>query len=303
MEKEADIYAVQESLQILSPGEWPEYQLMDSGEFEKLERFGDFVLRRPEPQAVWTKSLSENEWKKADATFIQEGSSSGKWERRNRNMPDQWVLHYKRDTMTLRFRLGLTAFKHVGVFPEQSVNWDFIYSQSSRIKNANVLNLFAYTGGASLAARAAGADVIHCDSIRQVVNWANANMELSKQDGIRWLVEDAFTFVNKEAKRGKKYNGIILDPPAWGHGPRGEKWKLEEMINELIAKTASILENENCFYVFNAYSLGFSALILENLVRSHFEPSVLKETTSGELCLKELSGRKMPAGVFVRFAN
>ena len=288
-------------IQILSPTSFQDYELIDSGRGEKLERFGKYTLIRPEPQALWSPSLPEQEWRKlADAKFVQDGSASGDWERSNKTMPDQWVIGYNKGEMKLKFRLGLTRFKHVGIFPEQAVNWDFIYERCKAVKAPRVLNLFAYTGGASLAAKAGGADVIHCDSIKQVVNWADANMQLSKLDGIRWLVEDAFKFVLREAKRGNQYDGIIMDPPAWGHGPKGEKWKLEDQIDELMGQVATILAPQKSFLVMNAYSLGYSSLILENLGRSHFSAAHLKNMQIGELCLPERSGRKLPAGVFMR---
>lgn len=289
-----------------TPHGFKDYQLIDSGNGRKLERFGRFTLARPEPQAVWSPSMSEKEWeKRADASFEQDGSSSGTWKRQP-DMPDQWYVRYQPQGMNIKFRLGLTRFKHVGIFPEQAVNWDFIHQQSKSLGSAlpkppKVLNLFAYTGGASLAARAAGADVIHCDSIKQVVNWANANQEASKLKDIRWLVEDAFKFVKREANRDRRYNGIILDPPAWGHGPKGEKWKLEDQINELVAHVSKILAPENSFLVFNAYSLGYSPLILENLVKTHFPNLPSKNLEKGELYLAEESGRKLPAGIYLRF--
>lgn len=290
-------------IQTLTPSGFKDYELIDSGNGEKLERFGKFTLWRPEPQAVWAPKLPPQEWKKrSHARFIPDGSAAGNWDR-HPDMPDQWFIRYVNGDLKLKFRLGLTRFKHVGIFPEQAVNWDFIYRQCQRIPNARVLNLFAYTGGASLAARAGGADTIHCDSIRQVVNWANANMQASKLENIRWLVEDAFKFVRREANRDRQYNGIILDPPAWGHGPKGEKWKLEDMINELIGLVAKILAPKDCFLVFNAYSLGYSPLILENLVHSHFKDKPWKKLESGELFLQEQSGRRLPAGVFVRFGD
>ncbi|HHG83454.1 MAG TPA: oxidoreductase [Bacteroidetes bacterium] len=291
-------------IKIHSPQGFPDYELIDSGDNEKLERFGRHVLWRPEPQAVWKKALHISEWKKlAHAHFVQEGSASGTWQRLNPDMPDSWNVNYQSGKMKLRFRLTLTRFKHVGIFPEQAVNWDFIYQQAKRLSSPGILNLFAYTGGASLAARSAGADVIHCDSIKQVVNWANGNMQLSKLDNIRWLVEDAFKFVKREAGRGHTYQGIILDPPAWGHGPKGEKWKLDEQIDQLMGFVAKILDPEKGFLVFNAYSLGYSPLILENLVRSHFKPAQIKNLEVGELCLPERSGRRLPAGVYARFGN
>lgn len=286
---------------LLSPQHFKDYSLIDSGDGEKLERFGKFVLRRPEPQAVWGKHLPEREWAAADAAFEQAGSHSGNWQRKNA-MPEQWQIGYQYKDMDLQFRLALTSFKHVGIFPEQAVNWDFIYDACRQQSKPKVLNLFAYTGGASLAACAAGAEVTHCDSIKQVVSWANGNMQLSRLSGIKWLVEDAFTFVRREAKRGNLYDGILLDPPAWGHGPKGEKWKLEDMINELTAALAQILQPESGFLVFNAYSLGFSPLVLQNLVASHFGRQRAAQAQLGELYMPEQSGRRLPLGVFLRFA-
>ncbi|TAE55862.1 MAG: oxidoreductase [Bacteroidetes bacterium] len=285
-------------MKLLTPASWKDYELLDSGDMEKLERFGEYILRRPEPQAVWSKLLPEAEWEKqTHARFIQEGSHSGSWQK-SRPMPDQWQVGYSYGEMKLRFRLGLTGFKHVGLFPEQAANWEFIYDSASSLKGAKVLNLFAYTGGASLAARAAGADVIHCDSIKAVLSWAGTNMEISGLKDIRWLLEDAFKFVQREARRGNLYQGIILDPPSWGHGPKGEKWKLEDMVNDLTVQIAAILDPGHAFLVYNSYSLGFSSLVLENLVRTHF-PAVTPEY--GELYLAEKSGRRLPAGVFSRF--
>ena len=195
----------------------------------------------------------------------------------------------------------MTGFKHVGLFPEQAVNWDYIYDSALNIPNAKVLNLFAYTGGASLAARAAGASVTHCDSIKNVVSWANTNMQSSRLSDIRWMVEDAFKFVKREARRGNLYNGIILDPPAYGHGPKGEKWKLEDMVNDLTESVAQILDREKYFLVFNSYSLGFSPLVIHNLIATHFGKKGLKNAEFGELYAEERSGRKLPMGIFGRF--
>ena len=287
-------------MKLLYSKHWKDYELIDSGDQEKLERFGKYILRRPEPQAVWSKSMSEKDWKaQTHAQFVQEGSHSGKWER-YKPIQDQWYIRYKYGNLDLKFRLGLTGFKHVGIFPEQAVNWNFIYESALKMKSPKVLNLFAYTGGASLAARAGGADVTHCDSIKNVLNWASHNMQSSRLDNIRWLLEDAFKFVKREEKRGKKYHGIILDPPSYGHGPKGEKWKLEDMLNELVESVASILEPKHNFLVFNSYSLGFSPLVLQNLVMTHFSERTVKHMETGELFLPEKSGRKLPAGIFVR---
>ena len=210
-------------MELLSPENWKDYELLDVGDFEKLERFGQYITIRPEPQAVWPKTWSNADWEKqAHVKFIPRSSSAGDW-KKFKQMPDQWKIGYdlksKKELKNIQFRLGLTSFKHVGVFPEQAVNWDAIVSFLSGIEKPKFLNLFAYTGGASLAARAAGADVTHVDSIKQVVTWANENMQLSNLDNIRWIVDDALKFVKKESRRGNLYHGIILDPPAYGHGP------------------------------------------------------------------------------------
>lgn len=249
-----------------------DYELIDTGDFEKLERFGQYVTRRPEPQAIWRRSLPEGEWRRmADAAFLRDVRSDerGEWRLRP-GMPPRWTVAYEYKDMALRMRLGLTSFKHVGIFPEQAANWNFIYDNCralasggtfpadisgaaaagsllpahdvavpsgagsgrdgysatgpGRCVTPRVLNLFAYTGGASLAACAAGADTTHVDSVKQVVTWARENMELSGLDGIRWIVEDALKFVQREVRRGNRYHGIILDPPAYGRGANGEKW-------------------------------------------------------------------------------
>ena len=317
-----------------SPLCWPDYELLDSGEFEKLERFGDYILCRPEPKALWSKSLSQREWDSVvnmkfvpGAGFGKAGKEdSGSW-KMIRKMPEQWRIRYRKSLpgaanalpaaakpLDLTLRLGLTSFKHVGVFPEQAPNWDFIYSQTSRLAERfkggeapKVLNLFAYTGAASLAAKAAGADVTHLDSVRQVVSWARNNMELSGLDNVRWVVEDAMKFVKREAKRGKRYNGIILDPPAYGHGPNGETWKLDELLYELLSGVAAILEPKDAFMVLNLYSNGYSAMLANTVVRSAMgllEGSAGSAIiTSGELLLKDSFGKAMPLSVFTRLVR
>ncbi|MDZ4751459.1 MAG: class I SAM-dependent methyltransferase [Flavobacteriales bacterium] len=285
---------------LLSPGNFPDYELLDVGGFEKLERFGQYIAIRPEPQAVWSKRWTEDEWKKqAHVRFDQRSSNSGEWSKLKK-MPDQWTMKYNlNEEHDIVFRLGLTAFKHVGIFPEQCVNWDFIYNSTKKLKEPQkrVLNLFAYTGGASLAARAAGAEVTHVDSIKQVVTWANENMQLSQLENIRWMVEDALKFVQREERRGNTYHGIIMDPPAFGHGPKGEKWKLEEHILPLVQSAVKLLDPSGHFLVLNAYSLGLSALIMDNLLLNHAG----KNLQRGELFLEATSGAVLPLGVFGRF--
>lgn len=286
---------------LLSPENFPDYELIDCGHFLKLERFGKYLTIRPEPQAVWDPVMSIKDWEKqAHITFVPRSSSSGNW-KKLRDMPDRWRIAYplKHGGPELAFRLGLTSFKHTGIFPEQAPNWDFIYASVKKMKTSSprVLNLFAYTGGASLAASAAGADTTHLDSVKQVVSWARENMELSGLKDIRWVVEDALTFVKREVKRGKKYHGIILDPPAYGHGTDGQKWKLEEMIGEMVRRVLELLDEREHFLVLNTYSLGFSSLIIGNLLKNQ------KGTETGELFLKTSSGLKLPLGVFGRFYN
>lgn len=287
-------------MEMLHPTRWKDYELLDCGDFEKLERFGQFITIRPEPQAVWPRVLSTNEWEKqAHVKFIPKSSSSGDW-KKLKNMPDQWTVNYslsKDDQLT--FRLGLTAFKHVGIFPEQAVNWDTIYAHLKPLNKPRFLNLFAYTGGASIAARAAGAEVTHVDSIKQVVTWANENMQKSGLDNIRWMVDDALKFVKKEIRRGNTYQGIILDPPAFGHGPNGEKWKLEDNIAEMMEHVLAILDTDKHLLILNAYSLGFSALVPQNLLLP-FAQKHKSKLSIGELYLPAKSGVNLPLGVWGR---
>ncbi|HQS52262.1 MAG TPA: class I SAM-dependent methyltransferase, partial [Daejeonella sp.] len=253
-------------IQLLSPQNWKDYELIDCGNFEKLERFGNVILIRPEPQAVWAKKYPESEWtKQHHIRFKGRSATSGEWIKKDQKTPDRWHITYKNEEIKLQFRLALTSFKHLGIFPEQAVNWDYIIKNVKKFKTVQpkVLNLFAYTGGASLAARAAGAETTHVDSIKQVVSWANENQTLSGLENIRWTVEDALKFVKREVKRGRKYNGIILDPPAYGHGPNGEKWKLEDNIREMMDDVVKLLDEEEHFLILNTYSLGFSSVIVE----------------------------------------
>ncbi len=284
---------------LLSPQHWKDYELIDCGDFEKLERFGHYFLIRPEPQAMWDKKLSEKEWERsAHVKFLPKTSSSGDW-KKLKEISDRWNISYELPEGKLSFRLALTSFKHVGIFPEQAVNWDYIFEtiRFMKVATPRVLNLFAYTGAASLAAKAAGADVVHLDSVRQVVSWSKENMELSGLKDIRWVVEDALKFVKREVKRGNKYNGIILDPPAYGHGPDGEKWLLEDNMNEMIKNVLMLLDEKEHFLILNAYSLGFSSVIIENFLRGYAKENL----ETGELFLQSTTKLKLPLGVFGRF--
>ena len=294
--------------QLITPS-FPDYELIDSGEGEKLERFGSYVTRRPEPQAIWRRSLGEEQWRAAShASFMRASSSRsderGEWTRRPA-MPDRWTVGYSYKDMNIRMRLGLTAFKHVGIFPEQAANWNFIYDRATALAaegdSPRVLNLFAYTGGATLAARAAGAEVTHVDSVKQVVSWARENMEQSGLDGVRWIVEDAMKFVQREVRRGNRYHGIILDPPAYGRGANGEKWVLEEHIGRMLECCAELLDRELGFLVLNLYSMGLSALLARTAVRQCFGSEGGEEF--GELYFDDRSGKSLPLGTFCRFAR
>jgi 23S rRNA (cytosine1962-C5)-methyltransferase len=284
---------------VLSPEFWDEYELLDCGNFEKLERFGKYVFVRPEPQALWPKRLPEADWNAADVVFEGRSPSTGDWRRRS-SIPDRWEIKYSSDQLNLKFRLALTSFKHVGLFPEQAVNWEYIATQIKRLRTPEprFLNLFAYTGAASLAARQAGAQVTHVDSIKQVVTWANDNMQLNGLQDIRWMVDDAVKFVKREIRRGNTYHGIILDPPAYGHGPKGEKWQLENMISDLVADVCQLLDSEEHFMVLNTYSLGFSAVVARNLLEAHATKS--NRIDIGELNLQARSGVNLPLGVYGR---
>lgn len=294
---------------LIAPVHFTDYELIDSGNFYKLERFGQYILSRPEPQAIWERHLPETEWQQlAHAHFVLKKVNNrvdnldrGEWLTK-KGMPESWYVNYNYGQMHLKFRLALTSFKHVGIFPEQAENWNFVYDSIKQSKNKDfrVLNLFAYTGGASLAACAAGARVTHVDAVKQVITWANENMQVSQLSDIRWIVDDALKFVRREVKRGNRYEGIILDPPAYGRGPEGEKWILEQSLSELMQLCHKLFNPQPAaFVLLNLYSMGYSPLIAQNLLSTTFVPSVPVEC--GELCVTDRAGRKLPLGVFGRF--
>lgn len=295
-------------MQLLHPSSWKDYELIDSGEGEKLERFGQYTLSRPEPQAIWKKVLSAKEWKElADARFVREQKDKfrfsddvkGGWTKPS-SMPESWNVNYAYKELNLQLRLAMTSFGHVGIFPEQGQNWNFIYDtiKDWPLKNPRVMNLFAYTGVASVVAKSAGADVVHVDASRPGINWANQNMQLNDLKDIRWVYEDALKFVRREMKRGNKYNGIIMDPPPYGRGPDGEKWTLQEKLNELVEMASTLLEAKNSFFILSMYAVGLSPIVGLNVVKTHFN-DVTPEY--GEFFLKSSHVNNLPMGTFLRF--
>lgn len=296
-------------MQILFPTYWKDYELIDCGQFEKLERFGPYILIRPEPQAIWQPAASRDEWlSKAHACFNREQKDkfrysddvNGGW-KKLRQMPDNWNVNYQYYDLNIDLRLGLTSFGHVGIFPEQAENWNFIHTTLKELKleKPRVLNLFAYTGAASMVATRGGAAVTHCDASRPGLNWANQNMQINKLDGIRWVYEDALKFIRRESKRGNKYNGVIMDPPPYGRGPEGEKWTLQEKLDELVGLAKLVLE-EQCFFILSMYAAGLPSMVGLNVVKTHFQGVDMQW---GEFALKAYNSRNLPMGTFVRFSR
>lgn len=286
---------------------WRDYSLLDCGDGEKLERFGRYTLIRPEPKAIWAKSLPSEKWLSLSSTRFIPGAGFGKAGKEDSGtwqmlqaMQQQWHISYPLESTRLDLRLGMTAFKHVGVFPEQAPNWDFIYSHTR--PGMKVLNLFAYTGAASLAARAAGADVTHLDSVRQVVTWARGNMEESGLEGIRWVVEDALTFVRREERRAHLYDAIILDPPAYGHGPDGQKWKLDDCLFEMMRLVGKILKPSGSYLILNLYSNGYTPALAKTIVSEALGVDDA-QLQGGELALRDSFGKALPLSTVVRLVR
>jgi len=270
---------------------WADYELIDAGNDKKLERWGDIITIRPDRNAYFSPILSIKDWKeKAHFEFIEETTSKGVWKTLKKNSPKEWQISYKKCVFNLR----LTQFKHIGIFPEQQTNWDFIKSNLKR--EGKFLNLFAYTGGASLVANSVEGDVFHCDSVKQVLSWSKENMESSKQENIHWVFNDALKFATKEVKRGKKYDGIIMDPPAYGIGAKKERWKIESKFPELV-KVASELLNKNGFLIINTYSPKLKEEKIYDIVKDYF-PS--KKIQVDKLSLKTTTGKTLEYGELTR---
>lgn len=291
-----------ENIQMEQIKGWKDYELLDCGSFSKIERFGPYITIRPEPQAIWDSEWDMQKWKRmAHVEFIQKSSQAGVWKKLKQEAPESWKIVYSLpNEKQIVFNLALTSFKHIGIFPEQIGNWDFVVNFFQKTKNDSGLNLFAYTGGATLAGASAGVRMTHVDSIRQVVGWANRNRQASEiGETIRWIVEDALTFVRKEVRRGKKYELIIMDPPSYGHGPDGEKWKLEDHLNHLLKEVMKILNPERHLFIANVYSLGLSSLVLHNLVVPHAR-MFGSQCQTGEVCILSQTGKLLPLGNWAR---
>ena len=280
-----------------------DYELLDSGDGEKLERYGKIVVSRPDPQALWKKLLPASEWENADAIFTRESEDAG-WKLKP-TVPTRWHI----ELGGLKFWIKPTSFKHVGIFPEHLENWNWISSKirspKSEVRSPiNILNLFGYTGGATLAAASAGASVCHVDGSKVAVSWARDNAELSglSDKPVRWIVDDAREFVKREIKRGRKYDGIIMDPPAFGHGPKRELWKIEDDFIPFLDLCREVMTDTPLFFLINGYASGYSAIAYENNLRGLLGGTGKIEI--GELTIEEKeSERLLPCGIFARWSN
>ncbi len=257
---------------LLKADKWKDYSCIDAGNGEKLEQWKGIVLRRPDPQAIWSVE-NRTSWKKADAVYHRSKTGGGSWEYRKK-LPESWTVDYR----NLTFKVSPTGFKHTGLFPEQAANWDWMMDliQSHRDENIRVLNLFAYTGGATMACAAAGAaEVVHVDASKGMVNWAKENRDLSglQNTRIRFIVDDCLKFVEREKRRGHTYHGILMDPPSYGRGPNGEMWKFEKEITGLLQACMEILDDHALFFLINSYTTGFSSIVLDNMMKTMILPS------------------------------
>ena len=286
--------------------EWKDYEVLDTGNKEKLERWNQIILRRPDPVAIWPIE-DENLWRKADAVYHRSNKGGGNWEMK-KPIREFWTIGYK----DLRFKISPTGFKHTGLFPEQAANWDFMMNKIRTAKtngkeNIKVLNLFAYTGGATMACSKAGADeVVHVDASKGMIAWAKENMEINHLEDhtIRFIVDDVLKFVKREQRRGHKYDGIVMDPPSYGRGPKQELWKLEDQLFELITECQKLLSEDALFFIVNCYTTGFSMSTLEETLKR----TVLKEHPGsievGENLLPVTHNDSvLPCGIFGRWTN
>ena len=275
---------------------WRDFEVLDTGDGMKLERWGDVLLARPDPQVIWPKA-APGQWKRADAVYTRSREGGGSWEFR-RELPQRWEVSYR----DLRFYVRPTGFKHTGLFPEQAANWDWMRALVKRRPGARVLNLFAYTGGASVALIMEGAHVTHVDAARGMLAWARENRDLSgaPETACRFIAEDAAAFVRRELRRGSRYDAVLMDPPSYGRGPGGEVWKLEDELYPLAELCAGLLSDAPLFFLLNGYTTGFQPAALGNVVGRALSghPGMLD---AGELCLPVTSGGVLPAGASARW--
>ena len=289
-------------LAILDSPNWRDYELVDSGHGQKLERYGSQLLIRPEPEAVWSPALADSEWQKAAGRFVPSPEENGGHWAAMRSLPERWSMTYG----AIKFYVQTSMSRHLGVFPEQACQWDWIGEQIQAAgKPLKVLNLFGYTGLASLAAVQAGASVTHLDASRKVVTWARENQKLSgwEDKPIRWIIDDALKFVQRENRRGSTYDGLILDPPKFGRGPKGEVWEFYKLLPELLSACRGVLSDKPVFLVLTAYAVKASAITLYNAVGEMMAGRGGK-TTVGEVVLEEKSaGRLLPTAIFARWSG
>lgn len=285
---------------MLLANDWIQYQLIDAANGKKLERWGEFLLDRPDPQVIWNQKSDENIWKKADAVYHRSKSGGGEWEYR-KALKSSWQIEYK----DLKFNVKPMGFKHTGLFPEQAVNWDFM---SDAIKNCkreiSVLNLFAYTGGATIACASAGARVVHVDAAKGMVQWAKENAAVNGLTNapIRYIVDDCVKFVEREIRRGNKYDAIIMDPPSYGRGPKGEIWKFEDELCNLVNKCKQILSDNPLFFIINSYTTGISHTIVGNVVSMTLCKAFGGKVTTDEIGIPiKSSGMVLPCGAATRW--
>ena len=280
---------------------WSDYELLDCSDGQRLERWGKYILVRPDPQVLWKHCKKHPMWKRADAVYTRSGSGGGSWN--DNSLPEEWKIGYK----NLTFSIRPMGFKHTGLFPEQAVNWDWC---SERIREAGrpvkVLNLFAYTGGATLAAASAGASVTHVDASKGMVTWAKEKAAASHLENapVRWLVDDCVKFVEREIRRGNKYDGIIMDPPSYGRGPKGEIWKIEESIYPFVELAAQLLSDDALFFLINSYTTGLQPAVLSYMLSAVIQKKRGGEVQSSEIGLPVSSnGLVLPCGATGRWFN
>lgn len=275
--------------------EWQEYELIDTGDGERLERWGDIILIRPDPQIIWSGERRDPRWKNAHARYHRSKTGGGHWEF-FKPIPESWEIHRK----GLSFRLKPMGFKHTGIFPEQAVNWDFTVEKLREAgRPARVLNLFGYTGAATLACLQAGAAVTHVDASRGIVQWAKENAQASglAEKPVRWLMDDCLKFVQREARRGNRYDGIIMDPPSYGRGPGGEVWRLEEQLCSLVELCLPVLSEKPLFFLLNSYVTGLSPAVMEYVLSLLLQKKLGGRVSSGEIGLPVTSsGLILPCG-------